>query len=140
MTSKTNENSNNDNNKVIIGFWDFLNQDGELVQTYESHTTEYIKYSPFPKRIIDEQHFNFFFDKLGKRIRLYENSSCFGFLEKFYYYFNNAYKSENYEEYDKNFYFAKASLQLFSFCYEKNVNKNIRSLTENSNGAEKHLI
>ena len=63
-------------------------------------------------------------EKVGKRINLYESSPCFGFLEKFYEHLQMAYNCETKDDYQKRYYFAKANLQLFTFCVDKETNNN----------------
>lgn len=136
MNSQSTENSNNNKPKETIGFWDFIYQEGDLVENYERNAEDYLRLSPFPKTIIEDNHFNFYSEKLGQRMKIYENSPCFGFLEKFYDYFKQAYKADKMEEYDEKFHYARASLQLFTFCYEKNMKKESAqkaALNENAN-------
>jgi len=121
MNSKSNDSENNSFNREVIGFWDFINQDGDLIENFEKHTNDYSKSSPFPKTLIEDQHFNFYSEKLGQRIKLFENSPCYGYLDKFLDYFKQAYQADNYELYNQKFYFANASLQLFTFCHEKHI-------------------
>lgn len=126
----------------VIGFWDFINKEGDLVQNYNKHIEELSKYSPFPNDMIEEKHFNLFSEKLEQRIKKYENSECFGFLEKFYEYFKQAYNSKSYEEYDENFFLSRSSLQLFTFCLEKNMKKqndHINNINKTNNNIDNML-
>ena len=112
-----------------IKFWDFLNYEGDLLENYQKHKIEFDQITPFPKDLIEQEKFNLFTNKLGERIRMYENNPCFGFLEKFYEYYKNASKSSNKDLYTKEFYYSTISLQLFTLCDEKrgyiNNNSNI---------------
>lgn len=107
-----------------IGFWDFLAEKGDLVENLDRHMDQLNNFNPFPKEFVEEDHFKFISEKVEKRIKFYENSPCFGFLEKFYENFQLAYKTETKENYEKNYYLSKANLQLFTFCVEKETNKN----------------
>jgi hypothetical protein len=123
-------NSNQEENKKVekIGFWDFLYEKGDLVENLDKHIIQLNEFNPFPKELIEEEQFKFIAKKLGNRIKVYENSPCFGFLEKFYQNFQLAYNSQTKEDYQNKYYLAKANLQLFTFCSEKESNKNKNNL------------
>lgn len=72
-----------------------------------------------PERLLDKKEMDFIAQKLWKRLNIYKESKCFGYLEKFYSHYLNVDKQKNKRRVDDLFEDAMNNLKFFTFCYEQ---------------------
>jgi hypothetical protein len=76
------------------------------------------------ERLLTRKEMEFINHKLYTKIMKYKDSSCFNFLENYYDYYLKVLNSGKDDDIIDNYNNSMNNLKFFTFCYEKNENKN----------------
>jgi hypothetical protein len=116
MSNQLNQNTKNEKQpqdyKKDLEFWNFSE---EGLKFWEKTAFE----TSFPSgKVANTDEMRRIHDTLKNRMQIFNNSSCYNYLDCYYNYYLKTYNSRTDEEIDKNSDYSFQCLKLFTYCWE----------------------